>query len=107
MGFISITLFFMKLSSKIISVSIIVILLGGFVFFKMQAPANSKKTTVRMSDMLTDNTVLAPTEIDDYLNDTENIKDPDFLLAKKSLENGDIKNAPILWEKVLKNEKAS
>lgn len=42
--------------------------------------------------------------MDDYLNNPENNKDPDFAVAKKSLEDGDIKGAIPLWEKVVKKE---
>ncbi|MDD5376592.1 MAG: hypothetical protein PHH16_00580 [Candidatus Gracilibacteria bacterium] len=50
-------------------------------------------------------TVGAPLEETDiYLNDPENNKDPDFAEAKKSLENGDIKDSVVLWEKIVKKD---
>ncbi|EKD29581.1 MAG: hypothetical protein ACD_78C00350G0003 [uncultured bacterium (gcode 4)] len=76
---------------------IVILLVSWFIFLKTKDAWTGKQT-------ITKNQVQSLENMDDYLNNPENNKDPDFAVAKKSLEDGDIKGAIPLWEKVVKKE---
>lgn len=87
-------------SFRIFIISLVIVSLWGlgFFLFTMKNPWNDIQQDGANSAMPSAET------IDDYLNNPENNKDPDFMVAKNALENGDIKNAPILWEKIVKKQ---
>lgn len=76
---------------------IVILLISWFIFLKTKDVWTEKQTIAK-------NQTQSLEDMDDYLNDPENNRDPDFVVAKKSLEDGDIKGAIPLWEKVVKKE---
>lgn len=82
---------------SLLIISLILILWGtSFVFLKTKNIWKNKQQNI------VKNQVQPLEDISDYLNNTENNRDPDFAVAKKYLEDGDIKGAIPLWEKVVK-----
>lgn len=87
----------MKSKLPIILVLIIILFWSWFVFLKVKYWNNKKQ-------IVSQNQQMPSKDLKDYLNSPENTKDPDFVEAKKSLENWDIKNSISLWEKVVKKD---
>ncbi len=86
--------------SKLLTILFIIVILSISWFFFLRAKQPSQNPQQEKIQ-----NIPPPLEARDvYLNDIENNKNPDFIAAKKALEIGDVKNAPILWEKVVKTD---
>ena len=76
---------------------ILVLFWSWFVFLKVKYWDNNKQ-------IVKANQIEPTKELNSYFNNPENTKDPEFVEAKKSLENWDVKNSISLWEKVVKKD---
>ena len=83
------------LKLPIILILIVILFFSWFVFLKVKYWGSKKQ-------IISQNQQMPSKDLGDYLNSPENTKDPEFVEAKKSLENWDIKTSVSLWEKIVK-----
>lgn len=87
---------------SLLIISLILILWGtSIIFLKTKNTWERKQTAT-----IVKNQVQPSENLNDYLDNPKNNTDPDFAAAKKSLEDGDIKWAIPLWEKVVKKDES-